>query len=315
MTCLLAVLVALVTPPALVDRVEVIPFESLSATTRQALTGGKDARPVTIAGVLRLPRPGPERAPVVVLMHGSGGIGARQDRWDQELNAEGIATFDVDSFSGRGIQYTASDQSQLSHQAMMIDAFRALALLRAHPRIDPARIVVLGASKGGMAAVYSATERFRKMYAPDGASFAAHIGLYAACNITYREDDKVGKNPIRLFHGAADDGAPAAPCREYVARLRKAGADVSLTEFEGAHHSYDSTTLKAPVKRPLAQTARKCVLRENADGDVVDAHGGEIWSPESPCVERGVTFAHDPVATEATFRAVKEIITGLGASR
>jgi dienelactone hydrolase len=314
---LLTALVALATPlaPAPVDRVEVIPFESLSATTRQVLTGGKGAKPVTIAGVLRLPRPGPDRVPVVVLMHGSAGINARQDRWVQELNAAGIATFDVDSFSGRGIQNTVGDQAQLSTQAMMIDAFRALALLRAHPRIDPERIAILGASKGGMAALYSATERFRKMYAPDGASFAVHVGLYAACNVTYREDDKVGKKPIRLFHGAADDWVLAAPCRDYVARLRKTGADVTLTEFEGAHHAYDSTTLTVPLKLPRAQTARKCSMRENADGEIVDARSGEIWSPESPCVERGTTVAYDPAATEATVRAVKEIVGGLGGAR
>jgi dienelactone hydrolase len=314
---LLAALVTLAAAPApaLVDRVEVIPFESLSATTRQALTGGKGAKPVTIAGVLRLPRPGPERVPVVVLMHGSGGINARQERWVQELNAAGIATFDVDSFSGRGIQNTVADQAQLSTQAMMIDAFRALALLRAHPRVDSDRIAILGASKGGMAALYSATERFRKMYAPDGASFAVHVGLYAACNVAYREDDKVGKKPIRLFHGAADDWVLAAPCRDYVARLRKVGADVTLTEFDGAHHAYDTTTLTAPVKLPRAQTARKCTMRENGDGEIVDARSGEIWSPESPCVELGTTVAYDPVATEATVRAVKEIVAGLGGPR
>ena len=166
-----------------------------------------------------------------------------------------------------------------------------------------------------MAAVYSATERFRRMYAPDGASFAAHIGLYAACNVAYRDDDKVGKKPIRLFHGAADDWVLAAPCRDYVTRLRKAGADASLMEFEGAHHAYDSTTLMAPVKLPRAQTARNCLMRENAAGEIVDARSGEVSSPEAPCVERGVTIAHDPVATEATVRAVKEIIAGLGKSR
>jgi Acetyl xylan esterase (AXE1) len=100
-------------------------------------------------------------------------------------------TFLLDSFSGRGINNTIDDQSQLDSLAMMIDAFRALDTLAEHPRIDPNRIAVMGFSKGAVAAVCSSNERFRKMYGPPNVQFAAHIGLYTPCNVTYKDDDKV----------------------------------------------------------------------------------------------------------------------------
>jgi dienelactone hydrolase len=120
---------------------------------------------------------------------------------------------------------------------------------------------------------------------------------------------------LSVFHGKADDWVLAAPCRDYAARLQKAGADVVLTEFEGAHHSYDATGLRAPVTLPRAQSARKCTLRENDDGDILDARSGELFTFESPCVERGATIAYDPAATEATVKAVKDLVAGLGAKR
>ena len=73
----------------------------------------------------------------MILIHGSGGISAATDRWAQELNSVGIAAFILDSFTGRGIINTNSDQSQLDSIAMMHDAFAALGKLATHPRIDP----------------------------------------------------------------------------------------------------------------------------------------------------------------------------------
>jgi dienelactone hydrolase len=79
-----------------------------------------------------------------VLVHGSGGVSPREDRWADELRQAGAATFLLDSFTGRGIAFTAEDQSQLSSLAMIGDAYRALELLATHPRIDPARIANQG---------------------------------------------------------------------------------------------------------------------------------------------------------------------------
>jgi dienelactone hydrolase len=301
--------------PVLVDRVEAIPLQSASPSTKQFLTHDGSARPALIAGELRIPKPGPEKLPVVVLVHGSGGISARQDRWVQELNGIGVATFMLDSFAGRGIVNTVTDQSQLSALAMMVDAFQALAALAKHPRLDPDRIVIMGFSKGAVAAVYSAVDRFQKMYGPPDVAFAAHIGLYTPCNITYAGDDQVSKKPIRLFHGTADDWVAIGPCRAYVERLRKAGADATLTELPGAVHAYDSFTILKPVPYPKAQTTRNCTLRESDGGEILEAKTGKPFDYDNPCVERGTHIVYDAAATDATVRAVKELLTSRVAAK
>jgi dienelactone hydrolase len=170
----------------------------------------------------------------VVLVHSGGGVGANVDRWAQELNAIGVAAFLIDSFTGRGIVQTCSDQSQLGHLAMIFDAYRALDLLSKHPRVDASRIAVMGFSKGGFAALYSSMKRFQRMYGT-ASVFAAYLPFYARCETRYIEGEQVSDRPIRIFHGAADDYVPVEPCRAYVERLRRAGKDVP--------HRTDSLTM------------------------------------------------------------------------
>src|SRR5215468_6936256 len=224
-----------------VARIELQPIQTVTLKTQQILTGDTDGAPATLAGELRIPKPGSDRLPAVILIHGSGGVGGNVDAWAKDINSLGIAAFILDTFSGRGIVSTVNDQSQLDSLAMTIDAYRALALLARHPRIDPERIAVMGFSKGAVPAVYSSNERFRRLYNPANVEFAAHIGLYTPCNVQYRDDDKVTRAPIRLFHGIADDYVSIVPCRGYVERLKRAGANVVLTEYPDAHHGYDNT--------------------------------------------------------------------------
>jgi dienelactone hydrolase len=93
--------------------------------------------------------------------------------------------------------------------------------LAKHPRIDPARIPLMGFSRGGVATLYASVKRFQRMHDTAGQEFAAYIAFYPSCGTAFREDEDVTVKPIRLFHGDADDYVPVGPCRTYVERLKR----------------------------------------------------------------------------------------------
>lgn len=292
------------------SRIEVAPLRSATLSGEEFLRGDAPGREVWLAGELRLPPGAPAKVPAVMLVHGSGGISGSLDHWARELNGIGVAAYILDSFSGRGITSTVEDQEQLNSLAMTVDAYRALDQLAAHPRIRADRIAVMGFSKGAVAAVYSATERFRRMHGSPDRRFAAHIGLYTPCNVTYAEDTKVAPVPIRLFHGIADDYVSIAPCRDYAARLRAAGADVALTEYPDAQHGFDNPLSPPLLEIPRAQSTRNCRLVEGPGGRVVDAATGEPYSLRTAaCVAVGAHVGHDPTATAAVRQAVGAFLT------
>jgi dienelactone hydrolase len=294
---------------AQVARVEIHPYQSITLTDQEFLSGRKEGKPVTIAGELRIPKSGNDRLPAVVLLHGSGGNGGYTDDWAQSLNAMGIATFVPDSFTGRGITTVANDQSQLGRLATIIDAYRALELLRKHPRIDPERIAVMGFSRGGQAALYSSMKRFWRMHgSATSPEFAAYIAFYPDCMTTYLKDDDVVDRPIRVFHGGADDWNPVAPCKSYVERLRKAGKDIHLIEYADAQHFFDWAMLKTPQKLAQAQTMRSCRLEEAVDGQINNGQTKQPFNYSDPCVERGVTIVYNAQAANEAQKAVKDFI-------
>jgi dienelactone hydrolase len=288
-------------------RIEIHTFESLTLTSKQFLTGAKDGPAARIGGALQLPQ-GTSRIPAVLLVHGSAGIGANVDRWAQELNAIGLATFVLDSFTGRGIAETVTDQSRLGHLAMIVDAYRALELLAKHAQIDASRIAVMGFSKGGFVALYSSLRRFQRIYGAAGVEFAAHIPFYPPCNTVYLEDELVSDRPIRVFHGAADDFVSIAPCRSYVERLRRAGKDVQLTEYAGARHVFDNPLYSPPLFLADAVTTNGCPREERPGGEIVNAGTDQPFRWSDPCVGRGATVGYDAVATAEATESVKAFL-------
>ena len=309
----LAIATALALAPlvcsAQIARVELIPFQSVTMSDQDFLNGRTDGKPVTLAGELRIPRPGADKLPAVVLLHGSGGVGTNVVDWGDELNAMGVATFIVDAFTARGIVQTSTQQAVLGRLAMTYDAYRALEVLDKHPRIDGKRVALMGFSRGGQSALYASLKRFQKMHgAAGGRDFAAYIPFYASCGTKFIADEEVSPHPIRLFHGAADNYVPVAPCREYVARLKAKGADVTLTEYPGAYHVFDGRAFKKPVVAEKSQSTRSCPLAETKNGVVVNLKTGQPFTYADPCVELGPTIAYDEKAHAAALQAVKALI-------
>ena len=157
-------------------------------------------RPATIAGELRLPKAGVDRLPLVILLHGSSGIGSSVTDWEEYLLGMGVATFVLDSFSPRHYQHHQRPGSATSRRKS--NAFRALAILSKHPRIDPARIMLVGFSRGGQNALYASLKRFHRLHASPGTEFAAYVAFYPDCSYTYREDDDLVAKPLRILRAA-----------------------------------------------------------------------------------------------------------------
>ena len=90
-------------------RTELRAIETLTLTDQQFLTGDKNGKVVSISGELRVPQGASGRLPVIILQNGSGGLNGGHELWAKTFNEMKIASFRVDSFSGRGIVSTSTD--------------------------------------------------------------------------------------------------------------------------------------------------------------------------------------------------------------
>src|SRR5580704_16715121 len=225
-------------PKEAAARVEIYAIPTLTLSDQQFLTGDANGKPATVAGEFRIAQ-GSGRLPVVVLMHGSSGVGAAMEPWVHQFNSMGISTFVIDGFSGRGLTAVGSNQALLGRLNFIVDIYRSLEILAKHPRVDPDRIVLMGFSRGGQAALYASLDRFNKLWNKSGVQFAGYIPFYPDCSTTYLTDTEVADRPIRIFHGSPDDYNPVASCKAYVARLQEAKRDVMLTEYPDSEHAFD----------------------------------------------------------------------------
>jgi dienelactone hydrolase len=222
-------------------------FQSVNLTAAQFVAGSKEGPTVTIFGDLVFP-PGRAMVPAVVLFPGSAGITGAERGWASYLPRIGVATFLVDSFTPRGIS-GAPPEEKLSRAGQVIDAYRALELLATHPRIHRNRIVLMGFSRGGGQTIMASVRSFRLSYLPPWLDFAAYIAFYPTLRPTANLiATEVPDRPVRIFHGTLDDSEPIVTVRDYVERVRRAGADVELFEYARARHAFDDPTLTKTIR-------------------------------------------------------------------
>ena len=256
-----------------------IKFPSMpTLTIKDFLEGKKPNRKITIWGTLKFPTNASEKnVPVVVIMHGMGGINIWEEHWMNTFNSMGLATFMVDSNWARrnckkdnkfkkAIPWCAAINRGMNR---IIDGYGALELLSKHPRIDPARIGCLGISLGARGCLYLNVKRFQKMWGTPGLEYAASVPMYPPCNVIFKEDDEITDTPIRIHIGELDTYLPFDSCVDYGERLRAKGKDVEVKVYPNAHHGFDadpSSLFRGKTKMVMkGHNDGRCYYEENTE--------------------------------------------------
>lgn len=287
---------------------QVLPIHTHSLSDEQLLRGD-EGTPTTIAGVLHLPSA--DKQPVVVLLHGSSGWTSHIDDWVELFNQQSIATFVIDSFTGRGLSNVDTNQGNLGRLSSIVDAYAALTQLCQHPSIDANAIALMGFSRGGQGALYAAMSRFSKRLSTASNQFAAFVSFYPNCSFQYINDTQLVDRPIRILHGESDDFNPIDASQIFTQRAQQAGADIQLINYPDAHHGFDSQALPELIYHPKSQSTRHCQIVEQAPGQLINQATGNRFSYSDTTIERGTHLGYQAKAAQDAQQRVCEFFKQL----
>jgi dienelactone hydrolase len=269
----------------------VLSFQSAGSLQRNAdgRSFSPGGTPATISGELLFPE-GRGPFPAVVLAHGCGGNRNVEPSWGPLLRQWGYATFNVDSFRGRGLNEVCTRGVLLVPLQRVPDAYAALRLLAAHPKIDPQRVALMGFSHGGALTMLAATGWAKDSYAAGGLpAFRAFFPFYPNCNAAFPERNRVSA-PVRIHTGEADDWTPAKPCAELAAALKAAGQDVAIHVYPGANHAFDQA--RGYFYLPNVNNGASCFPQ------MASILGPVARGSAAGCLKKGATIGPSPSATE-----------------
>lgn len=197
--------------------------------------------------------------PAVVALHGCNGLFGARDRkrlsrrhrdWAGRLVDEGYVVFFPDSFSRRGIRSVCkiSGRRPVTPRRRAEDANGAAAWLARRRYVDDERMALLGWSHGGTSVLWAA----RRGAAPERVDFRTALAFYPACRIFVENKRWQPRLPLTILIGGADDWTPPKSCR---ALARRFPAQITLVEYPGAHHGFDTPGQKVRPLKGLAYSA------------------------------------------------------------
>jgi dienelactone hydrolase len=182
---------------------------------------------------------GPGPFPVVILLHGCSGVRPIQRFWADQLRSWGYATLILDSFSARGGVNVCADANQplVTPRDRAADVLSAALYLRTLPRIDGARIAVLGDSHGGSTAAWVTRVEYERLYP---GLLAASVDYYGKCGNAADH----GSVPLLVLSGEADDWVPPSNCLAFGKQLTPT-QPFEIHIYPGAVHMFDDPALNA----------------------------------------------------------------------
>ncbi|HYF06636.1 MAG TPA: hypothetical protein VD970_03370 [Acetobacteraceae bacterium] len=234
----------------------------IAIPTRGPTPGG--VREQAITGMLHRPdRPGP--MPAAVIVNSSGGVDSESEIvWASYLAELGMAVLVVDSFTARGIRRTSRDQSLLDQFWSSHDGAAGWRWLARQDVVDRERILILGMSRGAVAAIANAIVEQRRQMRVEDTRFAAHVAISPGCSVQQRNPESTGA-PILFLLGELDDYTPIGPCLDYAARIEAAGnAQIRRAVYPGGFHAPEMGWGSEAL--PDVETWNRCLLLRHPGG-------------------------------------------------
>jgi dienelactone hydrolase len=235
-----------------------------TADMRQLLAREVPAATVTVKATLGFPEQHKDRYPAVIVVHGLGGYRDSNEGYvAAELRKAGFATLTYDSFSARGTTGSKLQGSPGYLPIGVADAFAALRLLAAEPRIEADHVAIIGFSYGAEMAHLTSFEALRAALIPGPGKFAAHVAFYPGGSFgVVAEPGAYTGAPLLMLLGGKDDNLPVSKIEGYLAYARDAGAPapIEIVVYPGAYHAWTEPNLPtARFYKELVST-KKCPL-------------------------------------------------------
>ncbi len=231
---------------------------------------------VMITALLFRPPAAGNRVPLVIALHGCGGMYGRRDggeaqlttrfaRWTDLMLADGYAVLWPDSFNPRGRREVCtirSGERTINAAMRRLDVLGALTFAGQLPEIDVARIALVGWSHGGsttLATINGANARVAAYRSQADAApwLRAAVAFYPGCAAAL----KAGASwqpaaPLAIHIGELDDWTPAAPCVALGQAMRERGAAVTVDVYPDSYHGFDSPAGRVVLRRDVPNGVR-----------------------------------------------------------
>ena len=262
---------------------------------------------ITIYGNLIFPKIKKDKYNAVILSHGSGGLRKYHDSYVELLTNNGYVVFQIDHYLSRNIKYDKTF-SKVSGITFMNDSFKALELIKTHPKIN--KIAYIGWSQGGVGPILSHFSQATNLINNSTNLFDASIAIYPYCGFTFNKIAKTN-NPLLILTGRDDDLTPEQACINIYEKFSKNKKKIKHVSLEGAKHGYDNPFLffgftfdKLPSLHIIND---ECTLTISSIGEMRTLSHEKVSGPKESaalldkCSTKGVSVKYSPSATEKTY--------------
>ena len=195
--------------------------------------------------------------PVILFLHGYGEEGD-DGLLPTQVGLAAAIRRHVDRFPFVVVIPQCRKQDWWTNSPMEAQALKALDQTMQEFKGDPQRVYLTGLSMGGYGTWALGSQHSGRFAAlvpicggvrlPPGHHLANARDTVESADPYTAVAQKIGKTPVWVFHGGADDTVPVTESRKMVEALKAAGGDVHYTEYPGVGHdswtkAYDEAEL------------------------------------------------------------------------